>query len=125
MAFFTWTSAQTVGTSALVSWTKTGGSSSITVSSGTVTLPAGYVWSITTQILLEQDATREFILWDGSAEYSGSQRLGITTGDTGSRMAFNILSTETGALTIAWRNTQASYSIGSLDAGMQIIGVPK
>lgn len=125
MAFFTWTSTQTVGTNQLVSWTKTGGSSSITVSSGTVTLPSGYVWSITTQILLEQDATREFILWDGSAEHSGSQRLGITTGDTGSRMAFNILSTEAGSQTIAWRNTQASYAISAYDLGMQIIGLPK
>lgn len=125
MAFFTWTSSQTVNTNQLVSWAKTGGSSAITVSSGTITLPAGYVWSITTQILLAQDATREFILWDGSAEYSGSQRLAITTIDTGSRIAFNILSTEAGSQTVAWRNTQASYVISPYDLGMQIIGVPK
>lgn len=125
MAFFIGSSNQIVPQNNLVQWTKSGGSSLITVSSGTVTLPAGYVWAITTQILLAQDQVREFILWDGSAEYSGSQSLNIEQNETGSRIAFNVLSTESGPKTIAWRNTQVSYTIAALDTGMQIVGVPK
>lgn len=125
MAFFLVSTNQSIANGALVGWTKTGGSSLITVSSGTVTLPGGYVWAITTQILLPQDATRQFILWDGSAEYTGSQRLEITTTDTGLRMSHNLLSTETGPKTIAWQNTQTTQAIDALDAGMQIIGVAK
>ncbi|MGB0141636.1 MAG: hypothetical protein ACPF8W_01035 [Luminiphilus sp.] len=124
MAFFIG-SNQTVVQNGLVQWTKTGGSSLITVSSGTVTLPEGYVWAITTQILLAQDQIREFIFWDGSAEYSGSQSLNIQQNETGSRIAFNVLSTESGSKTLAWRNTQVSYAINGIDAGMQIVGVPK
>ena len=124
MAFFIG-STQTVAQNGLVQWTKSGGSSLITVSSGTVTLPVGYVWAITTQILLAQDQIREFIFWDGSAEYSGSQSLNIEQNETGSRIAFNVLSTESGSKTFAWRNTQVSYAINGIDAGIQIVGVPK
>ena len=125
MAFFIGSSNQTVGQNNLVQWAKSGGSSLITVSSGTITLPAGYVWAITTQILLAQDQVREFVLWDGSAQYTGSQSLNIEQDETGSRIAFNVLSTEAASKTIAWRNTQVSYTINALDTGMQIVGVPK
>jgi hypothetical protein len=127
MALFTGTSSTNYAQNDNVVWVKAGGSSSITISAGgQVTLPAGYVWAITTQIPLKQDADREFILWDGSAEYADSQPLSITANDTGSRMSFNILSTQGGSKSFSWRYTSpTTYTVAADDAGMQIVGVPK
>jgi hypothetical protein len=127
MAFFTETTSRNYAQNDNVMWVKTGGSSSITISAGEViTLPAGFVWAITTQIPLKQDADREFILWDGSAEYPNSQRLAITASDTGSRMSFNVLSTETGSKSFSWRYTSpTTYTVAAYDSGMQIVGVLK
>lgn len=127
MAFFTDTASRNYAQNDNVSWVRTGGSSAITISAGgVVTLPQGYVWAISTQIPLKQDADREFILWDGSAEYSNSQRLAITDNDTGSRMSFNILSTEAGSKSFSWRYTSpTTYTVAAYDSGMQIVGVPK
>ena len=130
MAFFYGGSgSQQVAQNGFVSWAKTGGSSKITISGNgaSILLPQGYVWSITTQILLYQNVNREFLMWNllSNVAYAGAQKLAITPNDTGSRIAFNVISTESGDKYFGWKNTQSSISIDRLNAGMQIIGVPK
>ena len=115
--------SSTVATNGLVLWTKDSGSDDITVSSGTITLPRGYIWTIFTQIALTQAANRSFILWNGSEEYTNARRIELLTTTSGNQMAVNVLDSSSGALTIAWRNTGASYALTSLLNGLIVLGV--
>ena len=115
--------SSTVATNGLVLWTKDSGSDDITVSSGTITLPRGYIWTIFTQIALTQAANRSFILWNGSEEYTNARRIELLTTTSGNQMAVNVLDSSSGALTIAWRNTGASYALTSPLNGLIVLGV--
>lgn len=115
--------ASTVANNGLVLWTKDLGSADITISSGTVTLPAGYIWTIFTQIALTQVTTRSFILWNGSAEYTNARRIELLTTNSGNQMVVNVLDTSAQARTIAWRNTGASYALTAPLNALIVVGV--
>lgn len=115
--------ASTVPTNGLVLWTKDLGSDDITISSGTITLPRGYIWTIFTQIALTQASNRSFILWNGSAEYTNARRIELATTNSGNQMVVNVLDTASGALTIAWRNTGAAYALTAPLNALIVVGV--
>lgn len=115
--------ASSVATNGLVLWTKDLGAEDITISSGTITLPRGYIWTIFTQIALTQAFNRSFILWNGSAEYSNARRIELATTNSGNQMVVNVLDTSAQARTIAWRNTGASYALTNPLNGLIVVGV--
>lgn len=114
----------TVSAGVAVPWVKQSGDADITMDTGEVTLPAGYIWTLATQIGLNQAAARSFKLYVNGVESTSAVGISAGLSDTANQLVHNVLDSRLAPLTVSWRN--AAGSAYTLTAGLNalvILGV--